>query len=406
MTITLPPQKPFNNFKWRWAALTPTESLNDPSVFLGVLRVYNKYDGFHPGSREVLDELLIVQRETNCPVDLARTSDRNLIRNSGQYWKLFGLLNESHGRISVTNFGKMLSNGEITKIEFATTIIKTFELPNRNIMSDADTAEWDRIGLKIKPLQLILEILNSLNNNYGSKHAYITSDELVKIIIPLSGAFAQLNDYCEAVVLFRNGELNINDFPNCAPESNDERMAKEYLLFLRNYGYINEDQRNKYTLLNISKDEIEELDKIIIENELPENVVKYMQLTQIPANIERKKVSRELLGRPYQSSFRKNILNVYDMKCIITGVDIDDVLEAAHIIPVSNNGNDQIENGLCLRSDIHSLYDTGHLKIFPDGNITISDIANAPNNYMHLPRHIEIPEFVNKYYLYWRTKYY
>ena len=85
MTIELPPRKPFANFKWRWAVLTPTETLNDPYVYLGVLRVFNKYNGVHPGSDEVLEGLRIVQEETNCSVNLVRTKERNLIRNSGQY---------------------------------------------------------------------------------------------------------------------------------------------------------------------------------------------------------------------------------------------------------------------------------------------------------------------------------
>ena len=42
MKIIRSPQKPFPNYKWRWSVLTPTESLNDPPIFLGVLRVFSK----------------------------------------------------------------------------------------------------------------------------------------------------------------------------------------------------------------------------------------------------------------------------------------------------------------------------------------------------------------------------
>lgn len=31
------PDKPFDNFKWKWASLAPTETINDPIVLLGVL---------------------------------------------------------------------------------------------------------------------------------------------------------------------------------------------------------------------------------------------------------------------------------------------------------------------------------------------------------------------------------
>src|SRR5688572_4755120 len=104
MPLVTPPRKPFPNYKWKWAVLTPTESLNDPPIFLGVLRVFNKYQNHAPSSKEVMDELAIVQKETKSRVDLVRTQQRNLVRNSGQYWKALGLLEEAHGKIQVSAF--------------------------------------------------------------------------------------------------------------------------------------------------------------------------------------------------------------------------------------------------------------------------------------------------------------
>jgi len=42
----------------------------------------------------------------------------------------------------------------------------------------------------------------------------------------------------------------------------------------------------------------------MIQKEL-DKVVKQIRITQIPANVERKRVSREVLERPYQNIFRK-----------------------------------------------------------------------------------------------------
>ena len=33
--IIKPPTKPFDEYKWRWAEYTPTETLNQPACFLG-----------------------------------------------------------------------------------------------------------------------------------------------------------------------------------------------------------------------------------------------------------------------------------------------------------------------------------------------------------------------------------
>jgi len=403
-----PPIKPFPSYKWRWAVLTPTESLNDPPVFLGVLRVFDEYRDFAPSSEEVMRGLSIVQQETGTNVDLVRTRERNLVRNSGQYWRALGLLDGTHGRISVSHLGHMLATGEITQVEFATVVIKTLELPNRQI---ENPAVWDSVGLAIKPLQLILDILSSIGRNYSSDASYITPFELVKIVIPLAGSRASINDYGHAVTQFRLGSLDISAWPDCAPSSNDRRMAREFLIFLSKYGFLSIDDslrgndNEKYYLASISKEEILELSNTRMVNYEMEDVVRMVRETQIPASIERKRVSREILERPFQNLFRKNILIAYEQRCLVTGVEIDNVLEAAHIIDVKYNGSDRIENGLCLRSDIHQLFDSGNLKIKPNGDIALSPIAANRNNYGGLPRKIQIPDFVSKDNLEWRFKY-
>lgn len=410
MSIAKQPVKPFPSYKWRWAVLTPTESLNEPPIFIGVLRVFNNFNNYAPSSEEIMHGLSIVQKETNSRVDLVRTQDRNLVRNSGQYWKALGLLDEAHGKILVTPFGQLLAEGRITQVEFATTVVKTLVLPNRRIMSDS--YEWDKAGLQIKPLELILDILALTEEKFGSQEAYITPFELVKIVIPLAGAKALIDDYADAIFLYRNHKIDISLWPDCAPNANDERMAREFLIFLSNYGFCKTldvgkgNAQERYQLASISKEEVKELHKLIIDRNEPRKAVKQIRITQIPANIERKKVSREVLERPYQNIFRRNILNVFGSACIITGVTIENVLEASHIKPVEYKGDDSPNNGLCLRSDIHQLFDSNNLRILPSGEIILSDSASSKNNYGQLPRKIEIPEIVNREYLDWRIKYY
>lgn len=410
MALIKPPKKPFPNYKWRWAVLTPTESLNDPPVFLGVLRVFNKYQNYAPSSKEIMDGLGVVQKETQSNVDLVRTQERNLVRNSGQYWKALGLLEEAHGKILVSPFGQLLAEGKITQVEFATTVVKTLELPNRNIIDD--TSEWDNAALTIKPLELILDILSSLATKYGSFAAFTTPFELVRIIIPLAGAKAPLPDFVEAIVQHREHLIDVSNWPDCAPSSNDKRMAREFLIFLSNYGFCKREvtgrgnENEHYRLASISKEEVVELHKLkIVQNQL-EQVVKQIRITQIPANVERKRVSRQVLERPYQIIFRKNILSAFGSCCIVTGVTIENVLEAAHIKPVEYKGDDTHHNGLCLRSDIHQLFDSNNLRILPSGQIILSEAASSKNNYASLPQNIKIPDFINKDFLDWRVKYY
>lgn len=403
-------EKPFASYKWHWASVTPTESLNSPPVFLGVLRAFNKFEGYSPGDEKVLEALATVQRETGTKVNLVRTSERNLLRNSGQYWKALGLLNDTHGKIEITSFGKLLACGEITKTEFAATVIKTFELPNEMIMSDAD--EWRRSSLKMRPLQLLVDILAELQIKHGSKESFITPKELIKMIIPLAGQKMAMRDIVDALLAHRSGKLSIEGWPDCAPASNDKRMAKEFLLFLENYGLCKKkssegkSENDQYCLLSIISRDIIDLERLPVKNRSLDEIVREIRESEITATIERKKISRQVLERPKQNIFRKNILKAYENKCIITGVCMETVLEASHIIPVPERGSDKIENGLCFRSDIHQLYDSGHLRIKHDGELLLSEPAARKENYASLPRRILLPKFVKRENLEWRLNYY
>lgn len=42
------------------------------------------------------------------------------------------------------------------------------------------------------------------------------------------------------------------------------------------------------------------------------------------------------------------------------------MLEAAHIVPVAEQGSDDPSNGILLRADLHRLFDNGLMAINPD----------------------------------------
>lgn len=82
------PILPFADFKWKWASLQCTESINDPVVLLGVLYRMRKLEildqGFKYSSPEFTNELRELSHDISdsIGVDLAgRGGSRNLIRN-------------------------------------------------------------------------------------------------------------------------------------------------------------------------------------------------------------------------------------------------------------------------------------------------------------------------------------
>lgn len=238
------PVKPFPNFKWKWACLQCTEGLNDPVILLGVLFRMRKLEKLNAGIKYSSDafanELIELSRDTadSVGVDLARrTGERNLIRNSGQYWRAVNLITPGNrsGAIELTDFGRRVADREISQTEFAAITVQTFRLPNPQIQSQEECDVWLKHGLVLYPLKLLLEIgLELLKRGEG----YLTTEELVRIVIPLSGCHAELQDYVNFILWYRDGTIDLSGWPNCIPEANDIRIAREYLIFLTNYGYI------------------------------------------------------------------------------------------------------------------------------------------------------------------------
>lgn len=64
-----------------------------------------------------------------------------------------------------------------------------------------------------------------------------------------------------------------------------------------------------------------------------------------------------------QGAFKALVLNAYNRRCAVTGDKIRPVLQAAHIRPVSHGGANRLDNGILLRSDVHTLFDNGYLAV-------------------------------------------
>lgn len=72
---------------------------------------------------------------------------------------------------------------------------------------------------------------------------------------------------------------------------------------------------------------------------------------------------RSVAARRGHPRFRAALLEAYDRTCAITGCTIVEILEAAHIKPARGQHTMRTDNGLLLRTDVHSLFDLGRLWI-------------------------------------------
>jgi putative restriction endonuclease len=73
-----------------------------------------------------------------------------------------------------------------------------------------------------------------------------------------------------------------------------------------------------------------------------------------------------------QGSFSTLVRDAYERRCAITREKILPVLQAAHIRPVTQEGRHSVDNGLLLRSDVHTLFDRGYLTVTPDLELRVS----------------------------------
>ena len=104
-------------------------------------------------------------------------------------------------------------------------------------------------------------------------------------------------------------------------------------------------------------------------------------------------LARHRLG---QGGFRILVTDTYQRQCAITSEHTLPVLEAAHIRPVTQGGEHLVNNGLLLRSDIHTLFDRGYVTITPDYKFRVSrrledDWRNGKIYYQQNDQPINLP---------------
>jgi putative restriction endonuclease len=97
-----------------------------------------------------------------------------------------------------------------------------------------------------------------------------------------------------------------------------------------------------------------------------------------------------------QQAFKAVVLDTYQGRCAITGAKIRPVLQAAHIRPLPQGGEHRLDNGLLLRSDVHTLYDRGYLGVDPHHRLLVSprlraEFGNGEQFYARAGETIAVP---------------
>jgi len=86
---------------------------------------------------------------------------------------------------------------------------------------------------------------------------------------------------------------------------------------------------------------------------------------QPPVSLDdaRRRIETQIVARQGGKAFREEALKRFGGRCAVSGWDVSEVLEAAHIVPYLGEHTNRPDNALLLRSDIHTLFDRGLLAI-------------------------------------------
>ncbi len=87
----------------------------------------------------------------------------------------------------------------------------------------------------------------------------------------------------------------------------------------------------------------------------------------------RDRILASVRARRGQGNFRAGLLAAYDGRCAVTRTRLPAVVEAAHITPYDGPRTNNLNNGLLLRADLHTLFDLGLFAVDPDSRRVIID---------------------------------
>ena len=224
----------------------------------------------------------------------------------------------------------------------------------------------------------------SLKNHAAGSHAsgsYVTAMDIIDIACHQNNFFLEANesvwDICDANRLTKLYEIikkeikkdNGGIFRDIKPKSywqNNYCSAAvgeftKFLILIERESIM----LQKFETINDAQKLTQELDKIgIVRNTL---LISDNRNTIDVNSREGKEKLAEVMVRQNQNVFRKMILSIYEEKCCLTGLPMEEVLRASHISAWADDDKNRMnpENGLCLSATYDAAFDR-HLISFDE----------------------------------------
>lgn len=125
---------------------------------------------------------------------------------------------------------------------------------------------------------------------------------------------------------------------------------------------------------------------------------------QVTFDYDRSHIEVTLTKKVRGKAFRKNVLSAYNNTCAFSGLSFINgggraEVQAAHIVPVSDGGNDSVRNGMALCGTAHWMFDRGFLSLDDDSTVLVSRHLNNVddvNRLLRPDRKAILPEHLHK----------
>ena len=146
----------------------------------------------------------------------------------------------------------------------------------------------------------------------------------------------------------------------------------------------------KFAAENISQ-------KLDIDTE--KRIVKYSKPHLKPNKTERKGLVTSRVG---QGFYRQELIKKFDNKCAVTGINLEEILIASHIIPWRHSNDEErldVENGILLSPLYDALFDKNLISFQDNGDIIISKQIQDTEliSLVDINANIKIAEGMKKY---------
>ncbi len=102
---------------------------------------------------------------------------------------------------------------------------------------------------------------------------------------------------------------------------------------------------------------------VVDESDLHDQLQCILEEASLPERVKRSLVFAR--QREEQARFRATLRDAYGNRCAVTGYDVEQALQAAHILNYSGRSSQRPQNGILLRADVHLLFDNHLLTIEP-----------------------------------------